>query len=148
MEFDGDYEEFKIRSDGVPGGEDDVLSCGSTFSGPGGSYVESFAGTIVYAERFSSSAGIIIIKYLSGRKNSWPNWGGDPEPPGDFYGIYYINLNAAGTEVFLACTNDQANNNGPTETDTLDAAIAKFTKGGMNQLIDLYVGDPHHKVQD
>jgi hypothetical protein len=55
-------------------------------------------------------------------------------------------MNSAGTEVFLACTNDQNNGNGPTETKTLDEAIAKFTKGNMNQLLDLSVGDPQHKV--
>jgi hypothetical protein len=120
---------------------------------------ENFAGNIVYAENFSSSAGIIIIQYLSGHKQEWIDWdNADPgnnhfplrpdNPSGDFYGIYFLNLNNGGTRVFLACTNDQRNNYGPTETATLAAAKAKFTLGNMNQLMDLSVGDPQDKVED
>ncbi|MDR2305224.1 MAG: hypothetical protein LBE10_11640 [Treponema sp.] len=120
---------------------------------------ESFAGTIEYAENFSSGAGIIIIQYLPGRKQQWVDWSkADPDgnyfplrddnPEGNFYGIYFINLNSEGTRVFLACTNDQNNNYGPTETATLAEAKAKFTQGNMNQLLDLSVGDPQDKVQD
>jgi hypothetical protein len=143
FEFGGDYEQFVIQSGGNTEGLGYTFTSGGNYSGAD---TESFSGTIVYAERFSSSAGVIIIQYLPGRKNSWPYWGGDPVPPGDFYGIYYLNLNSAGTKVFLACTNDQNNNNGPTETADLDAAIAKFTQGNMNQLIDLSVGDPQYKA--
>jgi hypothetical protein len=57
-------------------------------------------------------------------------------------------MNEEGTRVFLACTNDQNNNHGPTETDTLAEAIAKFTPGNMNQMLDLSVGDPQDKVED
>jgi hypothetical protein len=142
-ELDGVYEEFKIQSNDILDGTDDTLTYSSNYFGAD---AEVFAGTIVYAERFSSSAGIIIIKYIPEHENSWPHWGGDPNPPGDFYGIYYLNLSSAGTKVFLACTNDQATNYGPTETTSLEAAIAKFTQGNMNQLLDLSVGDPQHKV--
>jgi hypothetical protein len=145
FELDDKYEEIKIHVVGVLGDSDDTFIYSDTFTGDP-EKPEKFAGTIVYAERFSSSAGIIIIKYLEGRKNSWPFWGGDSNPPGDYYGIYYLNLNSAGTEVFFACTNDQNNNYGPTETETLDLAIAKFTQGNMNQLLDLETGDPQHKV--
>jgi hypothetical protein len=144
FEFGDSYEQFVIQSDGVLGGTDDTLTYSGNYSGADS---EIFSGTIRYAEEFSSSAGIIIIEYLPGHENSWPLWsGGEPEPPGNFYGIYYLNLNSAGTEVFLACTNDQKKDNGPTETETLDEAIAKFTQGNMNQLMDLSVGDPQHKV--
>jgi hypothetical protein len=145
MEFGGYYEEIDIRSDGVLGGTDDTLTKSNNYSGADATI---FSGTIVYAERFSSSAGIIIIEYLPGRENSWLYWGGASEPPGDFYGIYYLNLNSAGTEVFLADTSDQSANYGPTETETLEEAKAKFTQGNMNQLLDLNVGDPQHKVND
>ena len=121
---------------------------------------ESFAGTIVYAANFSSGAGIIIIQYLPGRELKWVDWtNADPSqnyfplrpdnPAGkNFYGIYFLNLNEEGTRVFLACTNDQNNNYGPTETATLQEAKAKFTQGNMNQLLDLDAGDPQDKVQD
>jgi hypothetical protein len=145
----GGYEQFVIQSDGVLGGTDDTLIYNNS-DYPGTDDNEIFAGTIVYAERFSSSAGIIIIEYLSGHKQVWMDWNTDlpldPQPSGNFYGIYYLNLNSAGTEVFLACTNDKDNNNGPTETVTLEEAIAKFTRGNLNQLLDLSVGEPQHKV--
>jgi hypothetical protein len=119
---------------------------------------EQFAGTIVYAQNFSSSAGIIIIEYTPGHKQQWVDWSKanpptymplrNDQPAGNFYGIYFINLNSGGTQVFLACTNDQNNNYGPTEPTTLEQAKAKFTQGNMNQLLDLSVGDPQTKVQD
>jgi hypothetical protein len=120
---------------------------------------ESFAGTIEHAENFSSGAGIIIIQYLPGHKQKWVDWTkADPSngyfplradnPEGNYYGIYFLNMNSEGTRVFLACTNDQNNNYGPTETSTLAEAKAKFTQGNMNQLLDLSVGDPQDKVQD
>lgn len=65
----------------------------------------------------------------------------------NFYGIYFLNLNKEGTQVFLACTNDQSSNYGPTGTATMEEAIAKFTRGNMNQLLDLSFGDPQHKVE-
>jgi hypothetical protein len=72
----------------------------------------------------------------------------EDNPIGNFYGIYFLNMNEEGTQVFLACTNDQNNNYGPTETETLEEAITKFTEGNMNQMLDLSVGDPQHKVKD
>jgi hypothetical protein len=121
-------------------------------------FQESFAGDIVYAENFSKETGIIIIEYWPGHKQGWVDWGKaippdyfplrEDNPTGNFYGIYFINLNEEGTRVFLACTNDQKNNYGPTETETLEEAIAKFTMGNMNQLLDLSVGDPQDKVKD
>jgi hypothetical protein len=147
-------EQFIIRpAEGSMG----TLSCGSNVYSAG--IKESFAGTIEYAENFSSSAGIIIIRYLPGHKQQWVDWySADPysnyfplrpdNPKGDYYGIYFLNMNSEGTRVFLACTNDQNNNHGPTETDTLEEAKAKFTQGNLNQLLDLSVGDPQDKVQD
>jgi hypothetical protein len=122
-------------------------------------FKENFAGDIVYAENFSESAGIIIIEYWPGHEQTWVDWDkayppyyfpprADNPVDKNFYGIYFLNLNPEGTQVFLACTNDQSNNYGPTETATLKEAVAKFTKGSMNQLLDLSVGDPQHKVKD
>jgi hypothetical protein len=121
-------------------------------------FQENFAGDIVYAENFSESAGIIIVEYWPGHEQEWVDWNrADPpyyfplredNPAGkNFYGIYFLNMNEEGTQVFLACTNDQDNNWGPTETENLKEAIAKFTQGNMNQLLDLSVGDPQHKVE-
>jgi hypothetical protein len=122
-------------------------------------FQENFAGDIVYAENFSESAGIIIVEYWPGHRQKWVDWD-RAQPPNyfparrddpvgkNFYGIYFLNMNEEGTQVFLACTNDQSNNYGPTETETLEEAIAKFTQGNMNQLLDLSVGDPQHKVED
>lgn len=147
FEFGSGYEQFVIQSDGNLDGKDDTLTYNSNYSGTDD---EIFAGAIVYAECFSSNAGIIIIEYLPGRKQIWIDRSTmqplASQPPGNFYGIYYLSLNGDGTEVFLAYTSDQARNNGPTETETLEDAIAKFTQGNMNQLLDLSVGDPQHKV--
>ncbi|MDR1318755.1 MAG: hypothetical protein LBJ90_03945 [Treponema sp.] len=121
-------------------------------------FKENFAGDIVYAESFSESAGIIIIEYWPEHEQVWVDWDkafppyyfpprADNPAGKNFYGIYFLNLNEEGTQVFLACTNDQSNNYGPTETATLAEAIAKFTTGNMNQLLDLSVGDPQHKVK-
>jgi hypothetical protein len=124
-------------------------------------YKINFAGDIVYAKSFSDSAGILIIKYWRtpvDYKQIWVDWSvsiwpvklilRDPQPAGDYYGVYFLNLNEAGTRVFLACTNDQSTNSGPTETLTLEEAIAKFTQGNMNQMLDLSVGDPQTRVGD
>ncbi|MDR3123733.1 MAG: hypothetical protein LBU16_08160 [Treponema sp.] len=120
---------------------------------------ESFSGDIVYAENFSDTGGIIIVEYWPDHEQQWVNWT-KARPPDyfplrvdnpvgkNFYGIYFLNMNEEGTQVFLACTNDQTTNYGPTETATLEEAIAKFTQGNMNQLLDLSVGDPQRKVED
>jgi hypothetical protein len=133
------------------------------YSGPpsdDSNFVEQWAGEIVYANGFSEEAGIIIIKYT--KKQIWPsgdwredpegsgNWVSDPldpQPEGNFYGIYYNNLagGAKGDTVYFSNTNDQANNYGPTETETLDEAKIKFTLGSMNNYIDLEASSPTTK---
>jgi hypothetical protein len=110
-----------------------------------------WGGTIEYVDNFTEDTGIIIIKYLPGMKQTWMDWNTgfarDPQPVGNYYGIYFINLNNEGTKVFFACTSDQAKNYGPTETVTLEEAVAKFTTGNMNQMLDLSVGDPQIKEE-
>jgi hypothetical protein len=137
-------------------------------SGNGGSFIygtdywstgttkEMFAGDIVYAANFSETAGIIIIQYWPGHKQVWVDWdNADPpsympprkdSPSGNFYGIYFLKLNAEGTRVFLACTNDQNNNYGPTETKTLAEARAKFTLENIEQHLNLSVGSLQEKA--
>jgi hypothetical protein len=126
-------------------------------------FVEKWAGEMVYADGFTEEAGIIIIEYTNGHKQIWPDnntWHEDPpesnnyvadplnpQPTGNFYGIYYNNLEggAVGNTVFLSNTNDQSNNNGPTETETLEQAKMKFILGNMNNLIDLEAASPMAK---
>jgi hypothetical protein len=126
-------------------------------------FKENFAGDIVYAETFkeegnTGTGGVIIIEYWPGHEQVWVDWGkayppyhfpprADSPKGKNFYGIYFLNLNPEGTEVFLACTNDQSNNYGSTETATLEEAIAKFTQANMNQMMALSVGDLQHKVK-
>jgi hypothetical protein len=124
----------------------------------GDGYHDSFGGDIVYAAAFRTSsgddksAGILIIEYWPGLENKWPWWSEAPEgwaeqgyryPNRNFYGIYYINLYADGHQVFLAQSNDQETNYGPTETATLEEAIAQFTEENLPNLLNLDVGDPH-----
>jgi hypothetical protein len=157
--FGDAYEEFKI----APPGNASILG---TFESGGYSSGEPnsigfFKGDIVYAESFSASAGILIVKYwrtpidykqvwLDWTKSVWPSKliPLNPQPSGDYYGVYFIDMREDGRQVFLACTNDQNTNSGPTETDTLEEAMAKFTIGNMNQMLDLSVGDPQTKVED
>jgi hypothetical protein len=157
FEYGHIVEEIRVTPEPLnPGNLGALISGGNIWEDLG--FQENFAGDIVYAENFSESAGIIIIEYWPGHKQVWVDWS-KAEPPdyfpprednpeGNFYGIYFLNMNKEGTQVFLAFTNDQDNNNGPTETETLGEAIAKFTIGNMNQMLDLSVGDPQKKVED
>jgi hypothetical protein len=151
-------EEIRISREGRSPGSLGSLTYGANIWSALG-FQENFAGDIVYAENFSESGGIIIIEYWPGHEQEWVDWDKawppdyfplrEDNPVGkNFYGIYFLNMNEEGTQVFLACTNDQSNHYGPTETATLEEAKAKFTQGGMNQLLDLSVGDPQHKVEE
>jgi hypothetical protein len=135
---------------------------GGAFGSSSEVYRDSFGGDIVYAKAFRTSndddksAGVIIIEYWEGYENKWPWWSEAPEgwaeqgyryPNKNFYGVYYINLYADGRQVFLACTNDQSTNYGPTETRTLEEAIAKFTEANLPNMLNLDVGDPHTRYE-
>jgi hypothetical protein len=157
FDFSGNYEEIQItRNPRNPANAGAFIYGGNIHEYLG--YRVNFAGDIVYAENFSESAGVIIIEYWPEYKQVWINWDAsewpydlvprNPQPEGNFYGIYFLNMNEEGTQVFLACTNDQSNNYGPTETLTLEQAVTKFDQGNLNQMLDLSVGDPQHKVQD
>jgi hypothetical protein len=123
-------------------------------------FTERFAGTIVHAESYTKSAGIIIIEFTAGHEEVWETWSQDtegawvsvpinPQPTGKFYGIYYHHLKIVNDnlEVFFANTTDQDANYGPTVTDTLEKAIEKFSIENMNQLMDIDAGSPVHKVE-
>ncbi|MDR1024846.1 MAG: hypothetical protein LBL56_03905 [Treponema sp.] len=157
FEYGRIVEEIRItREPHNPGNLGALVAGGAIWEDIG--FQENFAGDIVYAENFSESGGIIIIEYWPEHEQVWVDWS-KAEPPdyfpprkdsptGRFYGIYFLNMNEEGTQVFLAFTNDQNNRYGPTETETLEEAIAKFTTGNMNQMLDLSVGDPQHKVKN
>ena len=126
----------------------------------GSSVTINYRGDIRYARKFDNQAGVIVLEYQSGYEQShskWTqdsqgNWTSTPVPStGNFYGVYYANLKKVKErnnrwEVFLANTSDQKNNYGPTETATLELAKAKFTEGNINNLMDVSVGDPQHKL--
>ncbi|MDR0568678.1 MAG: hypothetical protein LBG87_05680 [Spirochaetaceae bacterium] len=172
--FEGSYEQCVIT--GTPrntGPREGHLPLGSLvfgYKGWGGAfnpdagenYHDQFGGDIVYAEAFrtssddNTSAGILIIEYYPGLENKWPWWSEAPEnwaaqdyknTGKNFYGIYYINLWAEGRQVFLAQSNDQKTNYGPTETRTLKEAIAKFTEENLPNMLNLDVGDPHTRYE-
>jgi hypothetical protein len=158
FEYNRIVEEIRITREPLNPGSLGALRYGANIWTDLG-FQENFAGDIVYAENFSESGGIIIIEYWPEHEQVWVDWDkawppyyfpprADNPVGKNFYGIYFLNLNEEGTQVFLACTNDQSNNYGPTETATLEEAIAKFTRGNMNQMLDLSVGDPQHKVED
>jgi hypothetical protein len=143
--YSGNYEEIIVdRDGGTQPGSLGLFTFGG-FNVVTNDYTPMFKGDIMYASAFSADSGIIIIEYLPGWENRWmnldPPWSKNPNGY-MFYGIYYINITNGGNRVFFACTNDQDNNYGPTETATLEQAIAKFTEGNMPNLLDLSVGDP------
>jgi hypothetical protein len=144
--YPGGYEEYKI----VPDGEDYILTYGTNY---GEGYSIQFAGKVAYTYRFTDEVGVIIIEYTAGHKQVWNDYSNypdyvplDPQPEGNFYGIYYHHLNSTGTQVTFANTSDQEQNMGPTEEKTLDEAIERFSIYNMNQLIDLSTGNPVSKV--
>jgi len=97
-------------------------------------YMGIWGGSIVHVSNFSDDAGVIIIEYDSDKKQYWMDWDtmSDITPEGNFYGIYFSELKQ--DSVKLANTNDAEANNGPTETETLQQAIAKFTSGNRGNL--------------
>jgi hypothetical protein len=137
---------------------DDASLTHGSLSGTGANtvFTKIYAGTIVHAERYTNTAGVIIIEYTTGNKQVWysydENWNKTPitpQPSGNFYGIYYSSLKTRSDgrlEVKFSNTSDQANNYGPTEAGTLKDAIEKFTVENMNKFINIDIGEPVHKV--
>ncbi|MDR3334097.1 MAG: hypothetical protein LBT13_04295 [Treponema sp.] len=126
-------------------------------------YNEIWSGYIRYSEEFSSAthAGVIIIEYIPGHKQEWSdgNWVQDengtwvsgkldPQPEGNFYGIYYTGLEGGdvGHTIYLSNTTLQDGTYGPTETETLDEAKARFTEEHMPDYISLTGTTPQTKV--
>jgi hypothetical protein len=147
-EFPSAWEQYDITSG--------TLTYGGSYAGSYGTgpYGEYFAGNIVYAEQFSDKAGVIIIEYLPGREGTWYSLSNQSHPDGyTFYGIYYHQMNgngSAGTTVYFSNTSDQDPSGpygqyGPSETETLAQAKARFTEGNMNNWMDRSVGDPQTK---
>jgi hypothetical protein len=135
-------------------------------SGSGSSFSDTFSGDILWAEAFDdqdvldqqmfftpasgrwdvTSAGVIIIKYWPGHENSMWNSMSGRQPTGDYFGIYYMNLNDDGTQVAIFHTSDQSDGYGPTETSSLEAAKARFTIGDIKLWLSTAAGDPQAKV--
>jgi hypothetical protein len=133
---------------------------GNVFNPGVDGYSIFFGGDIVYAASFGTnqenkeSAGVLILKLWPDYPVSWRWWSEMPDgwaeqgcryPDRDYYGVYYLNFKGHGNQVFLAQSNEQATNYGPTETQTLEEAVAKFTEANINNLLNLDVGDPHRR---
>jgi hypothetical protein len=80
--------------------------------------------------------------------NNWIAVPLDPQPEGNFYGIYYHHLGTKEDrlEVSFANTSDQENGYGPTEAKTKEAAIEKFTEKNITKYANIEMGEPVHKV--
>jgi hypothetical protein len=133
---------------------------GSEFNPGSEGYAIGFGGDIVYAASFGTSqennesAGILILRLWPDYPVTWRWWSEMPPgwanqgyryPDRNYYGIYYLNFKEDGNQVFLAQSNEQATNYGPTETRTLEEAIEKFTEANINNLLALDVGDPQKR---
>jgi hypothetical protein len=137
------YEWYKI-------GDDATLSYG--YGSLEGTDSTAFSGIIVYVANFNEKAGVIIIKYDSGKEQQWYDYDyTDPENlilterqrQGNFYGIYYDALTK--TTVKLGNSTNLADNYGPTETATLSKAVAKFTVDAAGDFVDWSMIKPQTK---
>jgi hypothetical protein len=115
--------------------------------GTGSGESAAFSGSIEYIDEFTSDAGVIIIKYTLGKEKQWMDWSDIDNPTpvartGDYYGIYYRDL--TNESVTLADTSDMAHSSGsgPTETQSLEAAKAKFTKNNVTNLVNWSLVQP------
>jgi hypothetical protein len=117
-----------------------------------------FFGDVVYADAFTSTSGIIIVKYDEGNETAWyPDVNGDPDdyvPTGVFYGIYYKNYlvsdpaNGGSQSVWYQNTSDLSYFDPgneiaarPCETTTLQDAIDRFTESDKSDWTDDDVGE-------
>ena len=102
----------------------------------------SYKGSIVFVSNYSSTSGVIIIKYTEAPaySNAYGIYNGNP-----FFGIYYRNLK--NNTVQLANSTNLGDNSGSPDTATLDEAIAKFTRLNMVNYVDWSNVNPQSKVQ-
>jgi len=121
FEYEGGYELYTITAN------PDVFIYTDTFAG-------TWGGNIVHVSNFGENAGVLIIEYDIDKKQQWTDWNtmSDITPDGNFYGIYFTELKQ--NSVRLANTSDSLTNYGPTETETLEEAINKFTSGNKGDL--------------
>lgn len=126
----------------------------------GGVIYGQFFGDVVYADAFTSTSGVIIVKYDEGNETVWyPGVNGDPNDyvsTGVFYGIYYKNYlasdpdNGNNQSVWYQNTSDlswfdpgQGTAAGPSETTTLQDAINRFTQSGKSNWADDTIGEAY-----
>jgi len=102
----------------------------------------SYKGSIVFVSNYSSTSGVIIIKYTEAPiySNSFSIYNGNP-----FFGIYYRNLK--NNTVQLANSTILGDNTSSPDAATLDEAIAKFTRLNMVNFIDWSTVNPQSRVQ-
>jgi hypothetical protein len=153
LDYTGGAERYVITAD--------TLKYGNVYDG---TFITSYEGTIRYAEEFTTGNGVIIIEYNAGHKQVWSdgnwvedpagsgNWVSgklDPQPAGNFFGIYYNGLTggAVGATVELSGTSDIANYYGPTETTTRALARAKFTEANQPLYMSLGATTPQTKTE-
>ena len=97
----------------------------------GGGYVKE--GNIRDVTNFNDESGVIIVQYTSGHTN----------PAKPFGAVYY--LNRTSTTVSLNDAWDATAADYDANTDTLAAAIAKFTQAGMGNYVDASMAPTYTK---
>jgi hypothetical protein len=114
---------------------DGYVISGTTLRYEGSGSGFNFTGAIRHVQKFDADSGVIIIEYTDPPTHD--------ELPGAFFGIYYWGLNPA--RVYLANTSELDNNYAPSETATLEAAIAKFTQANKPKFVMESVVKPQKK---
>ncbi|MDR2305464.1 MAG: fibronectin type III domain-containing protein [Treponema sp.] len=112
-----------------------VISDATLSYNDGSGYGFNFTGDIRYSKKFDSVSGVIIVEYTVPPAYA--------VLPGAFFGIYYWGLTPA--QVYLANTSELDNNYAPSETATLEAAIAKFTQANKPKFVMESVVKPQKK---
>jgi hypothetical protein len=113
-----------------------TLTCG--FSDPEYGEFQNYAGTIVYVSNFSDNAGVIVIEYIAGSEQMYPeydeNWNitGYIQRKGDFLGIYYKNLKTNSVQL------SGAYDDGPAEEATSYEAVITFTQGNAGKYAGIW----------
>jgi len=98
--------------------------------------VTSYRGTIVFISNWSSTAGVIIIRYIEGYYPTFPEFNGN-----SYFAIFYRILGTNSVQLANATILPDS----PTSPDTAtqEEAIARFTRGRSGN----YVGWGHVQAQ-
>ena len=102
----------------------------------GGESDMDYEGNIRFVSNYSADSGVIIIEYTV--PPSYPKYNGN-----SYFGIYYKNLTNDTVQLANPINADYSS----PDTETLEEAIRKFTRGKMGNYVDWGVVQPQKRVE-